>query len=171
MNKITLKPLEGVSVNDKKINFGQTKKEIIALLGNPDHEEEEQLYYDSLDIRFDFDENGLLEFAECQGPYSENSEFSIYEIDPFKLQDKELLELLTNKNNGEIDSFEAPYSYSFLEISVGIWRASTPKDIESTITEMKEDGTYEESKEIMDQDLEKSKYFWTIAVGKIDYYK
>jgi hypothetical protein len=171
MNKIILKPLEGIIINENKIDFGHTKKEIIALLGNPDHEEEEQLYYDSLDIRFDFDENGLFEFVECQGPYSENSEFTIYKIDPFKLQDNDLLNLLTNENNGEIDTLEAPYSYCFLETSVGIWRASTPTDIESTISEMKQEGTYEKSKEIMDQDFEKSKHFWTVAVGKISYYK
>ncbi|KQT25996.1 hypothetical protein ASG22_04695 [Chryseobacterium sp. Leaf405] len=171
MNKIILKPLEGILVNDKKIEFGQGKNDIINLLGKPDNDEEEQFYYDSLDVRFDFDDNGGLEFVECQGPYSENTEFSIYDINPFKLYDTDLIDFLTNKNNGEIDDFEAPYSYSFLEISVGIWRASIPVDIESTITEMKEEGTYEESKEIMDQDLEKSKYFWTIAVGKTDYYK
>lgn len=171
MNKITLKPLEGIIVNEKKIDFGQTKNDIINLFGNPNYEEENQLFYDNLDVRFDLDENGLLEFIECQGPFSENSEFNIYDINPFKLQDNNLVDLLTNKNNGEIDDFEAPYSYSFLEISVGIWRASVPTDIESTIAEMKEEGTYEESKEVMDQDLEKSKYFWTVAVGKVNYYK
>lgn len=171
MNNIILKPLEGIVINEKTIIFGQTKNEITDVLGKPDHEEDDQLYYDHLDIRFDFDENGLMEFAECQGPYSEYSEFSIYDIDPFKLEGNALLELLTEKNNGEIDDFEAPYSYSFLEISVGIWRASTSADIESAIDEMKEDGSYEDSKEIMEKDLEKSKYFWTIAVGKVDYYK
>lgn len=171
MNKITLRPLEGITAGDKEIDFGQTKNDIIDLLGNPDHVEENRLFYDKLDVRFDLDENGLLEFIECQGPYPENSEFNIYGIDPFKLQDNELLDLLTNRNNGETDDFEAPHCYSFLEISVGVWRASVPADIESTIAELKEEGTYEEAKEMMDLDLEKSKYFWTVAVGKTDYYK
>ncbi|MEZ2440693.1 hypothetical protein AB6805_03160 [Chitinophaga sp. RCC_12] len=171
MNRITLKPLDGVIINESKISFGQTKNDLIRLLGNPDYEEENQIFYNNLDVRFDLDKNGLLEFIECQGPYSENSEFNIYGINPFKLPANELVTLLTNKNDGEIDDFEVPYSYSFLEISVGVWRATVPTDIAAAIAEMKADGSYEAAKEVMDQDLEKSGYFWTVAVGKVDYYK
>ncbi|ALR29312.1 hypothetical protein ATE47_01630 [Chryseobacterium sp. IHB B 17019] len=171
MNKITLRPLAGITIGEKEINFGQTKHDVIGLLGNPDHVEESQIFYDNLNVRFDLDEDGLLEFIECQGPYPENSIFDIYGVNPFKLKDNELVDLLTDKNSGEIDGFEAPYCYSFLEISVGIWRASVPADIESIVAEMKNEGTYEESKGLMDMDLEKTKYFWTVAVGKPDYYK
>lgn len=171
MNRITLKPLEGIIINESKISFGQTKNDLINLLGSPDYEDENQVFYENLDVRFDLDKNGLLEFIECQGPYSGNSEFNIYGISPFKLPANELVTLLTNENNGEIDDFEVPYSYSFLEISVGVWRAAVPTDIAAAIAEMKADGSYEAAKEVMDQDLEKSGHFWTIAVGKVDYYK
>lgn len=171
MKKIRLRPLEGITVGEKEISFGQTRHDIIDMIGSPDHVEKNQLFYDNLGMRFDLDENGLLEFIECQGPYPENSEVNIYCINPFRLRDNELVDLLTAKNNGEIDGFEAPYCYSFSEISVGIWRASVPADIEAAIAEMRAEGTYEESRQIMDLDLEKSKYFWTVAIGKVDYYK
>lgn len=170
MHKITLKPLEGIIVNENRISFGQTKNDVISLFGDLGYEEDNQLFYDHLDVRFDFDDAGLLEFIECQGPYSENSEFTIYDVNPFKLHDNDLVDLLTNKNNGETDDFEAPYSYCFSESAVGIWRAAVPGDIASTIAEMKEDGSYEQAKRTMDQELNKSRYFWTIAVGKVDYY-
>jgi len=171
MNRVVLNQLEGITVNDTEITFGKRREEVIALLGEPQREEEAQLYYDSLDIRFDFDDHGFLEFIECQGPHSENSEFRIFNVDPFNMNDEQLVDLLTKANNGEIDDFEAPYSFCFLEISVGVWRAATPADLESAIEQAKADGSYSESGESMHQQLESARYFSTVAVGKRGYYK
>lgn len=171
MHRITLIPLQGITVGDTPIHFGQTKAKLLQLLGQPDYEEEGQLYYHSLDVRFDLDASGAVEFIECQGPYSEQSEFTLYGVNPFQLPADDLVALCAAQNNGGIDDGEAPYCYCFLESSVGLWRAFGPAHMEALIAEMKEEGTYAEAKEAMDAELEKSGYFWTVAVGKAGYYQ
>ena len=41
--------------------------------------------------------------------------------------------------------------------------------MEEGIAEMKESGEYENNRESIDEDLEKSRNFWTIGIGKPDY--
>ena len=43
--------------------------------------------------------------------------------------------------------------------------------IRQSIKEAKENGTYEDEKIWLLDDLEKSKHFWTIGIGLKDYYK
>lgn len=171
MTEIFLIPLEGAIVNNAKILFQLPKEEIVNLIGEPNEIIDNQYFYNDLDFRLDFDDNNQLEFMECQGPYSETSDFKLYDINPFALSDDELIQLLNEKNNGEVDDFEAPNSYSFMEVSVGIWRASSPSDIEDTIAEMKKNNEYNNSEAIMLQELEKSRHFWSIGIGRENYYK
>jgi len=84
---------------------------------------------------------------------------------------EDLVSLLSERNNGLINDFEAEYSYAFLDISVGIYRDSTTQDIEEWIESEKEDGTYEEIIERLTEELEKSKHFCTIGIGIRDYYR
>ena len=51
------------------------------------------------------------------------------------------------------------------------WRESEPNDIMEMIQEKKEDGEYESDKDWLNEELEQSKHFWTIYIGKKDYYK
>ncbi|ODA41836.1 hypothetical protein DSBG_1328 [Desulfosporosinus sp. BG] len=74
-------------------------------------------------------------------------------------------------NNGSIDDHEAVYGYSFLNISVGIWRDMTSKNIEEMIYEVKEAGNYDLWKEELEMDLERTKYFRTIGIGMKGYYE
>ena len=133
---------------------------------------ESQLFYDHLELRIDLDNSEEIEFIEfIYGPYPENTELEIYGINPFKTGSQNLIEILTQNNNGEIDKTEEPYCYSFLESSIGIFRDSCEDDIEKMISEMKENGDYSENQEWVFEDKEKAKYFWTIGLGKKDYYK
>ncbi|MDR1284805.1 MAG: hypothetical protein LBJ88_01230 [Campylobacteraceae bacterium] len=171
MKKIILNPLQGMSIEEiGQINFGESLDKIKLILGNPNNEEEFKLYYDDLELRLDFDKNKLLEFIEIQGPYTQFIEPKIYNINPFKVYADELIDILTKNNNGEIDDFEAPYSYGFSEISVGIWRDLVPKNLEEAANELK-NGEYEDSKIWIEEDLKKSQHFWTIGIGNRDYYK
>ena len=96
---------------------------------------------------------------------------SIYNIDPFQIGADKLVEILTEKNNGQIDDSEADYCFGFLNISVGVWRDATTKDIEESIAEMKANNEYEENKDWIDEDLTKAKNFWTIGIGIKNYYQ
>lgn len=171
--RVELIPLIGIKIeSDDKLQFGQRKEAVKGNLGNPSTEYKNQLYYDDLDMRIDFDEKDCVEFMEVlAGPYCKKIEPFIYGKNPFELVDTQLLELLTEMNNGRIDDHEAGYGYNFLNISVGIWRDMTSKDVEEMIHERKEAGSYDLWKEEIEADLERVKYFRTIGIGIKGYYE
>lgn len=172
MKKIKLIPLIGIDIeNIGIIQFGQNIYDIKSKLGEPDSQDDLELYYDLLKFRIDLNEKKVFEFVEFQGPNLENIEISVYNVNPFAINADELLKILTVENNGEIDDSEAPYCYSFMNISIGIWREFVEKDIWNTMDEMKASGDYEESKEWLYKDLEKSKHFWSIGLGVEKYYQ
>lgn len=173
MINIEILPLEGIIIeNVGKINLDISKAEILNILGQPsEFSNTKQLFFSDYEFRIDFDDNDKVEFIEfIFGPFPEKTKLSIYNIDPFQIGAKNLVEILTEKNNGKIDDSEADLSFGFLNISVGIWRDMTEKDAEENIQEMKSKNTYEENKIWLDDDLEKSKNYWTIGIGKKDYY-
>jgi hypothetical protein len=171
--RVELIPLIGIRIeNNDKLQFGQSKDDVKGILGNPTTEYENQSYYDDLEMRIDFDENDCVEFMEVlAGPYCKKIEPFIYGKNPFELVDTQLLEFLTEMNNGRIDDHEAVCGYSFLNISVGIWRDMTSKNVEELIHEAKEAGNYDLWKEEIEADLERVKYFRTIGIGIKGYYE
>jgi hypothetical protein len=173
MINIEILPLEGIVIeNVGKINLDISKTEILKLLGQPsEFSNKKQLFFSDYELRIDFDNNDKVEFIEfIFGPFPEKTKLSIYNIDPFQIGAEKLVDILTEKNNGKIDDSEADFSYGFLDISVGIWRDMTEKDAEETIQEMKAEKTYEENKNWLEEDLEKSKNYWTIGIGRKNYY-
>ena len=173
MTEIKIFPLIGIEIEGLgTIKLGEEKAEIETLFGLPETAFDNQSFYDKYEFRIDYDKFNKVEFIEfIYGPYPEKSELTIFNINPFSIGDQNLIDLLTKENNGEIDDSEAEYCYSFKEISVGIFRESTPKDVEEMIVEMKENGDYEENKNWVEEDLDKSKNFWTIGIGVKNYYK
>ncbi len=174
MIKIEILPLEGMEIGSiGKLSLGESKLEIEKLLGNPSESSNlKQLFYDQLEVRIDLDNEGNAEFIEflC-GPFPENTELSIYGINPFEIWADRLIEILAEKNNGKIDDSEAEYCYTFLNISVGIWRQLTEKSVEESIAEMKADHKYEDNKDWLNEDLKRAKNFWTIGIGVKSYYE
>ena len=146
--------------------LGDDLESITNIIGKPDYQEESQLYYDRYEFRLDFDLNKKLEFIELQGPYTNRVIPLIYGVNPFELEAAELVTLLKEKNGSNIDDAEAPYCYSFRNISIGVWRQNIPEDISQS--EIR-DATDEERK-IWIMEQKKAKHFWTIGVGNIGYY-
>ncbi len=173
MEKVSLIPLEGIMFeNGELIRFETSKEELIQKLGKPDEQFENQLFYDDLEVRIDLDEEDSIEFIEfIYGPFPEKVELDIYDINPFKLESSTLLEILTAKNKGEIDRSEEPYSYAFLESSVGIYRDSCEEDVLESIKHLKSSGDKLPNEEYLKEELEKAKLFWTIGIGRKDYYR
>jgi hypothetical protein len=174
MLKIEIKPLLGIEIRDLcEINLGCNKSKIENLLEvPPEGGNKNQSFYDEYEFRIDYDNSNRVEFIEFLfGPYPEKVELTIYGHNPFKITAEELIQILTQRNSGSIDKSEADYGYAFLNISVGIWREAIPADIEKSIVEMKERGEYENNKIWIEEELEKSRYFWTIGIGKENYYR
>ena len=172
MRKIDFIPLIGVRIDfDIKIEFGITKFDLVELIGRPSKEFGNELYYDELELHIDLDEHGEVEFIESiMGPYPEKTEISIKGINPFETKDTELIGFLTELNKGEIDKSEAEYGYVFIDKSIGLYRSSTILDVKEMIQEVKSNGDFEDQKEDLLFELEKSHFFWTFGIGKNGYY-
>lgn len=173
MTKIELIPLKGISIEGiGNANLGDTRKTIEQLLGPPTSIGGTEGFYDQYEFRVDYSKQGKAEFIEfIFGPFPQRTKLSIYGVDPFATKAEELTALLTEKNNGEVDKTEEPYSLTFLNTSIGVWRDAVPANIEEWIQETKDTGRYEFEKEDLTFELEKAQYFWTIGIGIENYYK
>lgn len=173
MTKIEILPLDGIYIEKLgKILLGQSKSDIEKLLGQPSTKSSpNRLFYKDYELRIDLNKKSQIEFIEfiC-GPFPEKTEISIYGVDPFKVGADNLINILSKKNNGQIDDSEADYSFAFINISVGVWRDATPEDVEESIAESKANNEYEENKQLLEQDLIKANNFCTIGIGIENYY-
>lgn len=180
MIQILLKPLEGISISGiGEIFLGDKMEQVEKIIGRPvnltpveiGNIYANQAFYFQFEMRVDYNKQNQVEFIEFLfGPWPEKTELTIYGKNPFEVESEELVKLLSSENNGNVNETEAPYCYGFSEIGVGIWRESHPKDIEDWLQEKKEKGEYETNKTWLDEELEKSKHFWTIGIGKKGYY-
>ena len=172
MKKIEFIPLVGIHIEDLgRVPFGMDQAQVQEFLGAPSDALDGQYYYDELELRLDFNDLGQLEFIESiNGPYPQKTEVSIYGVNPFQVEADELLHILSEKNSGPVDDAEAAYCYAFLNSSVGVWRQMTVEDIQEDIEAIKAEGEYEENVDMLLEDLEKAKFFWTIGIGVEGYY-
>ena len=108
MTKIELNPLKGIHIAQVgTIEFGMTANEVKEILGQPEQEDDSQLYYCSEELRLDFNSQKCLEFIEIiSGPYPKAIEPILYDVNPFVLLANELVDLLTQKNGYDIDYSE-----------------------------------------------------------------
>ena len=111
MTKIELNPLKGIHIAQVgTIEFGMTANEVKEILGQPEQEDDSQLYYCSEELRLDFNSQKCLEFIEIiSGPYPKAIEPILYDVNPFVLLANELVDLLTQKNGYDIDYSEVLY--------------------------------------------------------------
>ncbi|MGZ3755696.1 MAG: hypothetical protein ACXVAY_15710 [Mucilaginibacter sp.] len=174
MQNIEIRPLEGIVIeNIGNVLLGQHESLLYALLGVPSKTyERNRIFYDGLEVRIDLNQFQRIEFIEfIYGPYPDKTELSIYGINPFAIGAEKLLEILSFHNQGEIDISEAPYSYGFLNTSVGVWREFTTEDIGSMTNEITPSGMVERNHDNFAEDLKKAQNFWTIGIGVEGYYK
>ena len=179
MKEITLLPLVGAEIRGiGRILFGQSKDELMKIFGDPNRKntnfnapDSEKFFYYGSELSISFTHN-KLDFIECNAPYCKKAKPIIFGKEPFSSLAEDLVSLLAEKNNGATDKENnGEFSYRFIEISVGIYREMTPQDMIESIEEAKQDGCYEDIKEWLEADLEKSKHFHSIGIGTEDYYR
>ena len=93
----------------------------------------------------------------------------IYGISAFDTPADELTACLTNTNAGKVVC-EKGYSYSFLNICIGVYREITPLDIEEMTAEMKADGIPTENNEELAYEKRRASHWATIGTGIAGYY-
>lgn len=139
MENIELIPLYGIRADGAEIRFGDSLNKVKAALGEPYGTEEDSLYYYNNELRIDFGSNGA-EFIEFLGGINGELQPEIYGVPAFQTDADKLYEILAKENGGIIDDSEDGYSYGFCEISVGVYRESTPESVQEMIDDAKEDG-------------------------------
>ncbi len=180
MTSITLNPLSGISIFDTgEIMLGYNVEQVEKIIGKPSYYNQEeqanvfvkQAYYDNFEMRIDYNKHDKVEFIEFLfGPWPEKTILSIYGINPFAVYGDELIKILSTNCKGEVDIKEAPYCYVFTDISVGIWREADPSEVEAGIAQKKKSAVSKRDIELLDEELEKAKRFWTIGLGNKEYY-
>ena len=165
--KINIIPLEKIEIDGKSIELGMKKEQVIEILGLGEVSDRHFFYNNELAI--DYDEHDSVEFIEFLVGMEGILHPVIYGKPVFESSADEIFEILKQQNSGEIDDSENGYSYGFIEISVGIYRTSTPKSVQQDIADMIADGIYEQS--YIDEELKKANHWATIGIGKANYYK
>lgn len=176
--KILVKPLDGVYWEDKSILLGEERRSVektftnICFKDKSVRESGLSFYLFNTNLRVDFDKNDRVEFIEFLGGFNIEVQAVIYGIDAFKTNADELFELLKKHNNGEIGDSENGYSYDFKNISVGIWRESTPESLAEFIKEIRNDESIDEIivEENIKEEILKTSYWETLGIGVKNYY-
>ncbi len=168
--KIELFPLDKAVVDGTEIFLGMKQAAVEAVIGAGQHAGN-RFYYFNSEMAIDYNAEKCVEFIECLGGRDGSLQPEIYGVSAFQTAAAKLAELLTQKNVGDIEDSEKGYSLAFLNISVGVYRENTPKNIEEMIDEMKADGIDTENNEMVEEEKRKAEHWAAIGIGCKGYYK
>lgn len=173
--KIDVIPLEKIIIDEKEIFLGMDKQQVLDLLGEPERAHLQyggktwRHYYYNTELAIDYNADEKIEFIEFLGGIHGELKPYIYGISAFENSADELFSVLSEHNNGEIDDHEQPHSYGFLDISVGIYRESSPEEIQKWIGEMQANGKEYDPDDIADE-MREANHWLTIGIGIKNYY-
>ena len=167
--KIEIYPLEKIVINGVSINLGMTQSAVEDAIGKGFIMEKRHYYFNS-ELAIDYSEKDTVEFIEFLGGADGLLRPVIYGVSAFDTLADDLTEILKQKNDGEIEDTEEGYSYSFRNISVGIYREIKPSDVFEMMEEMKADGIPVEGNEDVAADMRRANHWATIGIGVAEYY-
>lgn len=169
---IEIMPLIGIKWGNNAINILDSASQVKSILGEPESTFKKSYYYFNSDLRIDFNENNCVEFIEFLGGINGKLQPIIYGIKAFETDADNLYDILKKNNNGEIhDELGMGYAYSFLNISVGIFRERTPTQIKEIMDEMMKEGIDIQGNEELEEEKQKAFHWATIGIGGKGYYK
>ena len=112
----------------------------------------------------------FVDFVEFLAGIDGKLKPTIYGVSAFDVNAAELVDVLKANNNGEICDDENGYSYSFSNISIGVYREALPDEIEEMIEEAKSDGSPMSDDDIQ-YEMKRANHWATIGCGNIGYYQ
>ena len=166
---IEMYPLEKIVVDGVSVYLGMEQSAVEAAIGKGRLVGKRYYYYGS-EMAIDYSENNTVKFIEFLGGIDGSLHPVIYGVSAFDTLADELVNLLRQKNDGEINDSEKGYSLAFLNISVGVYRERIPSDVMEMIEEMKADGIPTEDNEDIAEEMQKANHWATIGVGVAGYY-
>ena len=166
MNVVIL-PHKGVVINSSFIELGTDIKKLKINNNIEKHDNMYYLYDSNLQIET---ENNIICLITCCIDRNSIIIPIINGKSLFRSESDEVIEILneTLKENGV--STEEEHAYIWSGSDVCCWKEVTSDEVEELIIESKEDGIYQEMKADIEHDINKSKYFDTISIGKRGYY-
>ena len=167
---IEIYPLEKVVIDGVSVFLGMERAAVETAIGSGELVRGRSYYHDS-EMAIDYSLDGTVEFIEFLGGVDGMLRPSIDGVSVFDTPADELAALLKEKNNGQIHDVEAGYSYAYLNISIGVYRETTPADVMEMIEEMKADGICVENNEAVQEEQRKANHWATIGVGVEGYYR
>ncbi len=169
MKNIEIIPLYEIRADGAEIRLGDSSNKVKAALGEPYGTREDSLYYYNNELRIDFIADSV-EFIEFLGGIDGELQPVIYGAPAFQTNADTLYDILTKENEGMIDDNEDGYSYGFCEISVGVYRESTPESVQEMIDDAKENGEPLDKDDIAEE-TRRASHWDTIGIGVKNYYK
>lgn len=166
---IELYPLEKAVIGGISICFGMEQSAVESVIGKGQLVGKRYYYYNS-EMVIDYNENKMVEFIEFFGGFDGKIQPKIYGEYVFKTKADDLYNILCKKNNGDIIDNENGYAYSFLNISVGIYRSTIPESVQEMIAEAEEDGESMGTEEI-EYEMRRADYWAAIGIGIEGYYR
>lgn len=166
---IEIYPLEKVVIDDVSVCLGMEQSEVETAIGKGQLVGERYYYYNG-DMAIDYTDDKKVDFIEFLGGICGSLRPKIYGVSAFDTKADELAELLMQKNDGEVNDPEQGYSFSFVNISVGVYREIRPADVLEMIEEMKADGIPTEDNNDVAEEMRKSNHWSTIGFGVVGYY-
>ena len=167
---VQIYPLEKIVIDGVSIYLGMDQSAVETAIGKGQLTGKRYYYYDNA-MAIDYSESKTVEFIEFLGGIDGSLQPVIYGVSAFDTLADELVNLLRQKNDGEIDDSEQGYSFLFLNISVGVYRERRPSDVMEMIEEMKADGIPTEDNEDVAAEMRKANHWATIGVGVVGYYQ
>lgn len=166
---IELFPLDKVMIDGIAVRLGMDRSSVEAAIGKGQRIKNRDYYFGS-EMAVYYDEDQRVEFIEFLGGIDGVLQPVIYGVSAFETSADELTELLTQKNDGDINDSERGYSYGFLNISVGVYRERIPSDVEDMIEDAEEDGEPLDDDETAEE-YRKADHWATIGIGVEGYYR
>ena len=167
---IEIYPLEKVVFDGVPIYLGMDQSAVEAAMGKGQLVGKRHYYYNN-DVAIDYSDNKTVEFIEFLGGIDGSVHPVIYGVSAFDTPADDLANLLRQRNDGEINDSEQGYSFTFLNISVGVYRELRPSDVTEMIEEMKADGISAEDNEDVAQEMRRANHWAAIGVGVAGYYQ
>lgn len=167
---IKIYPLDKVIFDGRPVRLGIEQAAVEDAIGKGQLIGKRHYYFNN-EMAIDYSKDGTVEFIEFLGGIEGTLRPVIYDVSAFDVDADELVELLKQKNAGEVMDPEQGHSYSFVNISVGLYRELRPADVLEMIEFMKTDGIPTENNEDLAADMKRASHWATIGVGVAGYYQ
>lgn len=139
--KIYVHPMEGIAWENKRVNLGDSRAQVVIQLGEGDFFEGSYYYFDS-ELAIMFDKEDRVKFIEFLGGGIEDALLCPYVFGQpvFQAKSSVLFLALADKDGGKAVESDDGHAFTFENLCVRIYRDYTPADVENYEAELKAGG-------------------------------